>query len=279
MPKVSVLTLTRNRTAQLKNLLEGLARSSRLPDECVVVHMNEAITPLGEWPFPCAQYRCDSTETKLPLPKARNYAASQSSGDILLFLDVDCIPAREMVAAYERACCQVPDNITMGNVQYLREGWSVDWQADDPQGELQRQSAPHPKRDISRMKTLQVEESYGLFWSLSFALFRKTFERLGGFSPYYPSYGAEDTDFAWKARGEGVTLHWVPDAVAFHQYHPSPVPPRHNFDSIVHNAKVFYKRWGEWPMESWLQVFADEGLIDWSIAGEDLKVLRSPVAS
>lgn len=272
MSKISVLTLTRNRTDHLQNLLKGLALSSRLPDECIVVHMNESAQVLEDWPFPCEHSTYENSNVLLPLPEARNAAAEKSSGDLLLFLDVDCIPAEEMIAEYEKACKDAPSAIAMGNVRYLPEKITTDWTEDS----LKAKSAPHPNRDIDGVVPLAKEENYGLFWSLSFALSRPLFDRLGGFSECYPSYGAEDTDFAWKARAAGVDLRWVPAALAFHQFHTSEVPPWHNFKSIVYNARVFYARWGEWPMGGWLKVFAEEGYIDWTMESNRLEIVRLP---
>lgn len=277
MPTLSVLTLTRNRTGHLKNLLHGLSRSTRTPDECIVVHMNEPAKALGEWPFPCRHYTYNSPDNiALPLPQARNVAARYATSDILLFLDVDCIPAAEMVAAYEQACKQRPDTILMGGVNYLQQTLEINWQEDAVEDFLQANSAPHPKRDVSTIASLTPEPDYGRFWSLSFALTKSLFNQLGGFSECYPSYGAEDTDFAWKARAQGTELLWVPEALSFHQYHVSGVPPWHNFDSIVYNAKVFYQRWNEWPMSSWLSVFAKEGYINWDIKGKELRIIKRP---
>ena len=252
-------------------MLKGLSLSSRLPDECIVIHMNEPAQSLGNWPFPCQHSTYESAEVPLPLTGARN-AAAKAAGDLLLFLDVDCIPAKEMVAEYEKACEQVPNAIAMGNVHYLPKKITTDW----TENALRMQSAPHPKRDITDFASLAKEENYGLFWSLSFALSHTLFNQLGGFSDGYPGYGAEDTDFAWKARAKGIDLRWVPAALAFHQFHTSTVPPWHNFKSIIYNAKVFYQRWGEWPMDGWLKVFADEGYIDWTLEGDHLEIIRLP---
>lgn len=272
MNKVSVLTLTRNRTPHLSNLLRGLTRSSYLPDECVVVHMNEPTEPMGKLPFPCKHYVYRNQVSTLPLAQARNFAMQNATGDVLLFLDVDCIPSQWMVEAYAEAVAQAPDAITMGSVRYLNKTLPDRWT--EPM--LLSQSKPHPKRKISPVAPLIVEPDYGLFWSLSFCLRRSLFEQIGGFSECYPSYGAEDTDFAWKARSRGIPLLWVPEALSFHQYHQSKTPPWNNFHSIVYNAKVFRRRWGHWPMESWLGVFAQEGYIDWTIEGDRLEVIKTP---
>jgi len=275
MSKLSVVTITRNRTHFLENLLNGLARSSRMPDECIIVHMNEPAQSLGRWPFPCRHYTYQSDIT-LPLTQARNAAANYATGEILLFLDVDCVPARMMVSAYEWACESIPDAIMMGQVNYLPEGMKIDWSADKTEAVMRSQSAPHPMRRVDPIAPLIAESDYGLFWSLSFCMQRKLFKQLGGFSDCYPSYGAEDTDLAWKARARGIPLLWVPDAIVYRQFHASSVSPLHNFDSIVYNAKVFHQRWGEWPMSSWLTAFVEKGYIEWTLAGDTLTVLTRP---
>ena len=272
MNKVSALTLTRNRSQHLQNLLKGLACSSSLPDECIVIHMNEPAQPLGDWPFVCEHYTYEQAAVELPLAAARNAAARSATGDILLFLDVDCIPAKEMVFEYVETCRRFPSAIAMGNVHYLSQKISEDWSEDS----LRAQSAPNPKRDITTAASFAKESNYGMFWSLSFALHRPVFDRLGGFSESYLGYGAEDTDFAWRARAQNVELRWVPKALAFHQFHTNVVPPWHHFESIVRNASIFYERWGEWPMAGWLSIFAEKGYLDWQKDGKQIKIIRLP---
>jgi N-acetylglucosaminyl-diphospho-decaprenol L-rhamnosyltransferase len=286
VPTLSVLTITYHRTHHLINLLEGLARSSRLPDECVVVHMNEPVKAISSshssiqfLPFPCHHITCDTSTTSLPLAQARNAAAAKASGDILLFLDVDCIPGSALNAAYEQACSHLPESIAMGQVRYLQQSVAISWPetfqpAHAINHRLQQESAPHPKRDVSQFQPLSQENNYGLFWSISFALHRSLFWQLGGFSECYQGYGAEDTDFAWKARQQGVDLRWVPGAIAYHQFHEHPMPPWHHLEDIVKNAECFYRRWQEWPMSSWLSAFAQAGCIDWSPEGSTIKIVR-----
>ncbi len=275
MSKVSVLTITRHRDNFLEHLLNGLAHSNRLPDECIVVHMNEPAQPTEPRPFPCHHHTLTS-DIALPLSQARNAAANHATGDSLIFLDVDCIPSSEMVATYESACQAEPTAIAMGKVNYLPQNAKIDWTANEPEAALRSQGKPHAMRNIDPVAPLIQESNYGLFWSLSFGITRSLFNLLGGFSDDYVGYGAEDTDFAWKARAIGIPLLWAPSAIAYHQFHTSSVPPWHNFDSIVHNAQVFYTRWNEWPMERWLATFAAKGYIEWTMTGSTLTVLKRP---
>lgn len=40
-------------------------------------------------------------------------------------------------------------------------------------------------------------------------------------------------------------------------------PPVRHLDAILSNAAIFHRRWGEWPMTTWLQGFADLGLLEY----------------
>lgn len=47
----SVLTIVRNRTAHLENLIEGVRRSARKPDEIVIIDMNDEPIDLDHDPL------------------------------------------------------------------------------------------------------------------------------------------------------------------------------------------------------------------------------------
>ena len=67
---VSVLTLVRNRSAHLAQLVEGLRRSDRKPDELIIVDMSDEPVIVGPTSFPV---RIDRFETQgLPLAAARS---------------------------------------------------------------------------------------------------------------------------------------------------------------------------------------------------------------
>jgi GT2 family glycosyltransferase len=273
MGAISVLTLVHRRKRHLLNLLEGLKQSARLPDEVVVVYMNEpsdyALPPL---PYPVRSLHVRSEDTNLPLAEARNQAAAQATSNQLIFLDVDCIPEADLLMSYERALAQF-GGLLMGDVRYLpaqaaASGWTF--------SQLRARAVPHPARPV--VSTLvQPEDRYELFWSLSFGIHRAVFERLGGFDTGYQGYGAEDTDLAFTAR-----LQQIPFALcrarAYHQHHTVYRPPLPHLSDIIANARYFYHKWQRWPMEGWLQKFQEAGYIDRQAEGRHLKLLRLPRA-
>jgi GT2 family glycosyltransferase len=268
---LSVLTLVKNRPAHLHNLLSGLVQGSRLPDEVVVVVMG-GTDPEPEIDIPNLHIRYLWMNAEgLPLAQARNLAASATDHQNLVFLDVDCIPSPQLISSYEKALVD-NDALYMGPVYYLEVPInSVD------QSELEARARPHPDRIPPVEGPVSACDRYELFWSLSFALRKTTWDGLGGFDERFTGYGAEDTDFAYTAREQRLPLLWVRDALAFHQYHHTYDPPLQHFAAIVANAKRFKNKWGTWPMEGWLSAFAKMSLIEWSPEREGIEILRAPL--
>lgn len=261
---VSVLTLARNRTPHLVNLIEGLRRSENAPLELVVVDMNDAPLALADAGFPIKVVRLPPDAT-LPLAAARNLACRTAAGDRLLFLDADCIPSRRTLGAVDAALDRV-DGLVCPEALYLgpddaRGAWD--------EAELLRRGQSHAVRSFPA-HGLRFEANPGLFWSLAFGVRRTTFEALGGFDETFTGYGGEDTDLGFKARAVGVPLVFIADARVFHQHHPVSDPPVEHLSDIVRNAERFRAKWGRWPMEGWLRAFEAMGAI--SVRGDRLVV-------
>lgn len=270
MKVIAVLTLTSRRDAELANLISGLDAGERAPDVLVIVDMggNARIPPARRFGIEAVRLHASG---ELPLARARNVAAQATQAGRLIFLDVDCIPARNMVAGYDAALHEFP-GIVMGGVRYLRQGARPHPGAD---ASLRAASDPHPARP-EPTTGLSPTERYELLWSLSFGIDRAMWDYVGGFDSGYRGYGAEDTDFAFAARAAGVPLAWTGGAECFHQHHLQCRPPLDRVDAVVRNALRFRSRWGEWPMGGWLAELAGLGIVAWESDGKRLEVLRRP---
>lgn len=267
---ISVLTIVKNRAAHLAQLIEGLRRSVVMPDELIIVDMNSDLPVVApEPPFATRVIRLDGVN--LPLAAARNAAAHAARGNYLLFLDVDCIPMQGLVGAMQEQL-RTQDAIICAEAFYLgpddaRENWT--------EAGLRRVATSHPARPFPVNGT-RDEKNPGLFWSLIFGIRRTRFEKMAGFDEAYTGYGAEDTDFGFRARRADVPLKFMGSTGAFHQHHAVYDPPLQHIEDIVRNAQLFHERWLFWPMEGWLRAFADAGLIEWS--GGQVTLLRPPSA-
>lgn len=272
----SVLVLTGGRDAHLARVLTGLERADPRPDEVVVVFMNQ---PDGAVPATGLTVVTGHVDHPghLPLAAARNYAARLASGDVLVFLDVDCIPAAGAVGALADTVRRRPGSVVMGTPRYLVPGWAARSGTPDvpDDGRLSELSVPHPARAHLGEGP---SEQWHLVWTLVLALATGDMDRLGGFDEGFAGYGAEDTDFAFRARDAGLALR-SSAATVFHQHHGVYRPPLPHLADIVVNARRFRHLHGLWPMEGWLGRFRDLGLVDWDPDGDRLIVLRQPTAA
>jgi hypothetical protein len=252
--RTGLITIVAGRHAHLRRQQDGIRAGTVLPDMRVVVAMDAAE----------ARYRalCGSTAevvtlprrgAGLPLARARNAGARRAltrGAELLVFLDVDCVPSPALLERY--VAVATDDAVSCGTVGYLPP---------DPPQDLAAAAVPHPARPVPRDDEVIPAGDHRLFWSLSFAITATAWERAGGFSEAYTGYGGEDTDFGQRARAAGLDLHWVGGADAYHQHHPVSDPPVEHLDDILRNGARFAARWGWWPMEGWLRAFAERGLV------------------
>ena len=285
-PRVAVVTIVHGRHEHLERQLWGLRRQARPADVHVVVAMADpavqsivASAPgARETPVPAVEL----TDGHLPLAAARNLgvtAALDAGAEHLVLLDVDCIPSPTLVQRYAASLDALPAElprrpaddashmgphvpgtdpcVLAGEVAYLPPA---------PQGRDYREldltalAPPHPARPTLAADEVRLADDLTLFWSLSFAITARAWERVGGFDEGYVGYGGEDTDFAQRLGTAGGRLVWVGGAVAFHQHHPTSSPPVQHVHDVVANANRFARRWGWWPMKGWLEAFAEQGM-------------------
>lgn len=263
MTRTAVVTLTHRRDEHLAAQHRALGLGSRLPDDYVVVAMDDDVPAREVGGLSSRVLAVPRTpDGSLPLAAARNagVAAALSRGaDVVVLLDVDCLPGSDLVQAYTDVVCARPRWVWSGPVTYLppppREGYP------SHPDQLLAWDDPHPARPRPAPGELRHALDPDLFWSLSFALHRDAWRQVGGFCEDYRGYGAEDTDFARSAITHGVGLGTVGAARAYHQHHPVGSPPVEHLDDILRNGRLFHARWGEWPMTGWLEEMARAGLV------------------
>jgi GT2 family glycosyltransferase len=256
--RVAVITIAAGRPRHLARQSAALARSADGHRHHVVA-MGDAAERAR-----CAAACAPGTDViavprepdGLPLARARNAGARRAlegGAELLVFLDVDCLPAPKLLARYRAAARVAPGALLCGPVGYLPPLPLDDPLADDAR--LAALARPHPARPIPPDGVLWHGGDHRLLWTLSFAVTDMVWNAIGGFCEDYVGYGGEDTDFGQLARAAGVDLCWVGGAWAHHQHHPTHDPPIQHREAILRNAALFHRRWGWWPMEGWLDAF------------------------
>lgn len=274
--RCAVITIVAGRHSHLQLQLRGLLVGTLQPDRHIVVSMQDpAIRTLLARQAPWV----DIVETTrqadaFPLARARNIGAERAinaGADLLIFLDVDCVPGPLLVSRYvQHATQEERPSLLCGPVSYLppppRSGYRL--------SSLAEVGHPHPARPVPPENGALADGDHTLFWSLSFAVRAELWRQIGGFCELYVGYGAEDTDFGQVAASQGIGLTWVGGAWAYHQYHPSPDPPVQHLEDIVRNAAIFQQRWGWRPMTGWLGEFERRGLIVFEQSTQSWRIVR-----
>jgi GT2 family glycosyltransferase len=197
---ISLIIPTYRRTADLERCLERLV--PQLPNdrssELLVTDdgdVNETKREIAK-NFPSVRW----TQGPRKGPAAnRNHGAALTSGDWLIFLDDDVLPAQGLLSAYLQAI----DEISSGNVALegatFRESElpSLLWEA------------PH-------------NPDGGILISCNFAISRQNYEGSGRFDERFPVAAFEDTELSARLLARGVHVRFVPGAQLTHPLRQKP---------------------------------------------------------
>jgi GT2 family glycosyltransferase len=260
--RAALITVAHGRHEHWRRQRHALAGSPGA-ERHVLVALEDAGLPRDAADPPLHVVELEADPARLPLARARNLGAEAAlarGAELLVFLDVDCIPGPGLLEGYSRAAADPASRrrLLCGPVTYLEPPGPGGY---DLSG-LEALDRPHPARPAPRRGEVRLGGSHELFWSLSFAVGARTWRRIGGFDEAYAGYGGEDTDFGQRARRAGVDLAWVGDARAYHQHHPVEDPPVGHLEDILRNGALFAGRWGWWPMRGWLEEFERRGLVE-----------------
>jgi glycosyltransferase involved in cell wall biosynthesis len=199
-PTVSVVIPTYRRRQLLDGLLNALAMQRDAPafevvvvDDCSNDGTAEAIERrAADVPFPLKVLRMPRNGGPAA---ARNAGWRSARGSYIAFTDDDCTPDPGWLAALagglERA--DVVQGRTVADVEGMARMGAFG-------------------------RSLAVDEE-GLYPTANMGYRREVLERLGGFDEHFRHPAGEDTDLAWRAREEGASTAFVPDAVVVHAAH------------------------------------------------------------
>ena len=119
----------------------------------------------------------------------RNRGALNATGDLVAFVDDDCIPVEDWVEKMGRALTDAE----------LVEGKTICISKTN-----------HPLEEV-------VENlAGGLLWSCNLGIRKDLFLRMGGFDEDFLEAGGEDLEFAWRLKGNGQRAVFAPEAIVYH---------------------------------------------------------------
>jgi cellulose synthase/poly-beta-1,6-N-acetylglucosamine synthase-like glycosyltransferase len=201
--------------------------------------------------------RFDRSDRALSPAQARNRGAARAIGDVLVFIDADCVPHTDWLSVLAERFVDSQVAVVGGGVAFERGNyWTVadnlsmfhDYMIGSPAGT--RQQLP----------------------SLNLAVRRAVFHAIGGFDERYPRAAGEDADLTIRLRRSGYTLHFEPNAVVLHRPPRSRLSDllRHGFYQGKYSTKIDprYRRHAglPWPLHTRLGILVSSPILSAAVA-------------
>ncbi len=194
--KVSVVIITRNEQVYIKDLLDSLVTQTVLPHEIIVVDAESDDNTQQI----VRKYMRKYDFIKLYIEpgtrgEGRNYGGLKATGDIIAFIDADCIAnsfwIQELIEGMKEADVVAGQSIRLGYHAF---------------SELQRVGIIHNGVDVT-------------YPSCNLAYSKKVFNKIDGFDPNFKE--AEEVDLNFRAVDAGYKLIYRPEAVVYHRVRES----------------------------------------------------------
>lgn len=159
-------------------------------------------------------------------PRARNRGARAAKNDILVFLDCDMMPEAGWLAAHARWHHLLSDAVTLGFRAHVRADDFDPAAVRDRPGSLEHLFSDRPAErpewiefHMARTNELTstADDIFRVVTSGNLGISKGFFDLVGGFDESFTQWGAEDTEFGYRAFTRGALLVPERDAFCWHQ--------------------------------------------------------------
>lgn len=194
--KVSVVIITRNEEMYIKDLLDSLVTQTVLPYEIIVVDAESDDNTQQVVRRYMRQYEFVKLYIQIGTRgEGRNYGANKATGDIIAFIDADCIAnafwIQEMIESMKKADVVAGQSVRLGYQAFSN---------------LERVGIIHKGVDVT-------------YPSCNLAYSKKVFKEIKGFDPSFKE--AEEVDLNFRAVEAGYKLEYNSEAIVYHRVRES----------------------------------------------------------
>lgn len=181
------------------------------------------------------------------LARARNHGAREARHDILLFLDCDMMPEASWMAAHARWHHLFSDVLTLGFRAHVEMEDTTPGDVRDRPGSLADlfagRKAHRPEWIEYHMArtnelTSRADDIFRVLTGGNFGVGKDFFETAGGFDESFTQWGAEDTEFGYRAFARGGLFVPVREAHCWHQGGSEGINPEEQRSLEEQRAKI-----------------------------------------
>jgi glycosyltransferase involved in cell wall biosynthesis len=190
--------------------IESVKRQTYEPYQVIVVGMDQ-YNQIRETDL----VHFDHSEIPLPPAKARNRGAALADGDVIVFIDADCIAQPNWLAILANCFADPKVSVVGGGVDFHSDNY---WTLSDNISMFYEYLSMHPSGVKPQLP------------SLNLAILKQVFKDIGGFDERYPHPSSEDADLSFRLRQQGHRLYFEPSAVVLHK------PPRNRMHDMLQHG-------------------------------------------
>ncbi|MGC4891483.1 glycosyltransferase family 2 protein [Micromonospora sp. DT227] len=252
----SVVVPVHNRATAALNVLHSLRHQSVAAASFEVIMVDDGSSiPLVESlgaALPALRTALDLRIVRHDTPRgvqaARNAGAELATGDVLVFLDVDCIAHPDLLRGHIDAQAGRP--VAVCGYTSAREltpdTWRLllgpNWDFGDSLATFARADrSPYLHDTLTELLAEPSPSDWAFFWTHNVSLPRWAFTHVGGFSQTFPYKGVEDIEYGYRLARAGLPTIFAPGARAIHQPHERRRGHDITFDR--HNEHILVRRY------------------------------------
>jgi|GEM_PF-323695 len=213
LPAISVIIPAYNAVDTLGSLLLSLSRQTLSPDEIILVddHSSDNTAQLAR-----GFCKVITTERNSGAAVARNLGIRTAKGEVLAFIDSDCIAASDWIEKIRKNFIEEKTDLLMGCVKippstYL--GDSISALGFPGGGAI----------GFEKIWRVDPEGFTDHLTSCNFAIRKAIFEKYGMFDETFSVY-CEDSELSFRLKKKGVRIRYCPEVVVYHKAQTEMLP-------------------------------------------------------
>lgn len=195
---ISIIIIVKN-DRRIKKTLSKLVKIEK-PEKTEIIVIDASKGKLDDIKekFPSVNwfYFYNKTNKEITIPEQRNIGINKSKGDLIIFIDADCMPTRNWLKEIIKPIREEHEYIVSGLVE--------------------QENTFISKWESNKYERLNDKKYINDAPTMNFAFLKSIVNKVGLFDEKFNF--SSDTDFCWRARDLGYKIRYAQKAIIYHNY-------------------------------------------------------------